>query len=97
MVVNFNANGAGSPSIVVPFTQPLNDNYREFGIVRILKGNDCTLEANIGGVDLDADTAVDWVNSPSSVALGDLDGDKIADIVVLRLSFIHISEPTRPY
>jgi hypothetical protein len=80
-VVSFNGK-SGPPSIIVPFTQPVDMGYTEvFGIVRIIKGTDCSLEANLGGVDLDGDTTVDWVNSSSAVAVGDLDGDGVAEIV----------------
>ena len=92
IVVNFNAilappdqtpRPAGPPSIVAPFTAPVAGSYTEnLGIVRILRGTDCTLEANLGGVDLDGDGIIDWVNSSSSVAVADLDNDKIADVVV---------------
>lgn len=81
-VVNFNGS-AGAPSIVAPFTAPVDGGYTEnLGIVRILRGTNCTLEANLGGVDLDGDTKIDWVRSSSPVAVGDLDGDGVAEIVV---------------
>ncbi len=81
IVVNFNG-ANGPPSIVVPFTAPNGTGYTEvLGVIRILKGTDCTLEANLGGVDIDGDNVVDWVNSPSPVAVADLDGDKVAEIV----------------
>src|SRR5262249_42352317 len=51
------------------------------GVIRVLRGDDCTLEANLGGVDLDGDNVVDWIVSPSSLAAGDLDGDGVAEIV----------------
>lgn len=81
IVVSFNGVN-GSPSIVAPFTAPVANSYTEvLGIIRILKGTDCSLEANLGGVDLDGDNVVDWVNSSSPVAVADLDGDKVAEIV----------------
>ena len=86
IVVNFTgAAASGSPSIVVPFTQPVDMGYTEnLGVVRVLKGSDCTLLANLGGVDVSIppDGTIDWVRSSSPVAVGDLDGDGIAEIVV---------------
>lgn len=105
MVVNFNQLGDGGvngpPSVVVPFDPPTNDpdagspfytggSYSETeGIVRVMKGTDCTLEANLGGplpdggVDLSGQTNnVGYTRSSSPVAVGDLDGDKVADVVV---------------
>ena len=71
------------PSIVVPFTATVAGSYTEtLGVVRILKGSDCSLQANLGGTDLDGDGTVDWANSPSAVAVGDLNGDGVAEIVV---------------
>src|SRR6202011_3480695 len=62
IVVNFNG-ANGPPSIVVPFTAPVAGGYTEtLGIVRILKGKDCTLEANLGGVGVDAEGVIEWVN-----------------------------------
>jgi len=94
IVVNFNQAGAdgvllGPPSIVVPFTAPVapasaggSYGYTEvLGIIRVLKGTDCSLQANIGGVDLNGDGVIDWVNSPSAVAVGDLNGDGVPEIV----------------
>src|SRR5208282_6042772 len=69
-------------SIVAPFTVDVPGSYTENrGILRILQGNDCSLKANLAGVDLDADGVVDWVNSPTAVAAGDLNGDGVAEIV----------------
>jgi hypothetical protein len=76
------------PSIVAPFTVPVAppDYTEDQGVLRILKGTDCTQEATIGGKDLDADGIVDWVRSASPVAVGDLDGDKLPDIVAFTAS-----------
>jgi hypothetical protein len=74
---------SAAPSIIAPFTAPVSGGYTEtLGVVRVLKGTDCSLEANLGGVDLDGDTKVDWVRSSSPVAVGDLDGDGVAEIVM---------------
>jgi hypothetical protein len=82
IVVNFDGAG-GIPSIIAPFTADVPGSYTEnMGIVRILSGKDCSLVANLGGVDITGDGVVDWVNSASSVAVGDLDGDGVAEIVV---------------
>jgi hypothetical protein len=83
IVVNFNNPGAyGPPSLVVPFTADVPQSYTEdLGIVRVLRGADCSLEANLAGVDLDKDGVTDWVVSSSTVAVGDLDGDGSAEIV----------------
>lgn len=88
MVVRFG--GSAPPSIVVPFAAwgpaPSNGDYasaytEHLGILRVLKGTDCSLEANIGGTDLDGDGKVDWVRSSSPVAVADLDGDHLPEIV----------------
>ena len=94
MVANFNAGATGSPSIVAPFgftwgTLPAPNtcgyedcNYR-YGVIRVLSGKDCSLEANIGGEDLDPtpNGKREWARSSSPVALADLDGDKQAEII----------------
>jgi len=83
LVVNFKAaQMGGPPSIVAAFTATVIDNYTEdLGVIRVLRGDDCTLEANIGGTDLDGDGIVDWIVSSSSPAAADLDGDGVAEIV----------------
>jgi hypothetical protein len=70
------------PSIVVPFSEPVALSYTENrGVIRVLRGTDCTEEAVIGGVDLDGDGVVDWARTPSSVGIADLDGDGLPEIV----------------
>ncbi len=83
IVVNFNNPGDyGPPSIVAAFSVDVPTNYTEdMGIIRVIRGTDCTLEANLAGVDLDNDGVIDWVVSPSTLAVGDLDGDGSAEIV----------------
>lgn len=83
VVVNFNKPAsAGPPSIAATFTATVVNNYtEELGVIRILRGDDCSLEQNIGGTDLDGDGSVDWMVSPASLAVADLDGDTRAEIV----------------
>ncbi len=83
VVVNFHKPAAsGPPSIAASFTATVPGNYTEdLGVIRVLSGEDCSLEANLGGVDLDSDGATDWTVSSASLAVADLDGDGIAEIV----------------
>jgi hypothetical protein len=79
MVVNFNAGGGGVPSIVAPFTATVPGSYTENqGVIRVLRGDDCTLEANLGAGQAGYSG---WLISSSPVAVGDLDGDGSAEIV----------------
>lgn len=79
VVVNLNAPGQGVPSIVAPFTATVVGGYTENqGVVRVLRGDTCQLEANLGG---GQGGYQGWLISSSSVAAGDLDGDGAADIV----------------
>jgi len=91
VVVNFDKKALGNtaiPSIVAPFTVNVPGGYTENrGVLRILKGSDCSLQANLAGVDLDGDGVVDWVNSPTAVAAGDLNGDGVAEIVTYMGDF----------
>lgn len=83
VVVNFNKPAsAGPPSIVAPFAViiPLSWSGSQ-GILRVLRGTDCSLEANLGGTDLDGNGVVDWIKSSTSAAAGDLDLDGVAEIV----------------
>lgn len=83
VVVNFHKPAsAGPPSIAASFTATVVNNYTEdLGVIRILRGDTCALEANLGGTDLDSNGSVDWMVSPASLAVADLDGDMVADIV----------------
>jgi len=83
IVTNFNKPAAsGPPSIVATFTETVVANYtEELGVIRVLRGTDCSLEANLGGTDLDGDGATDWIVSSATLASGDLDGDGVAEIV----------------
>ncbi len=74
-----------SPSIVVPFTAKSGGSNPDTteGVIRVLRGSDCALVANLGGVDTDGDGRVDWATSSASVALADLDGDGLVDIAFL--------------
>jgi hypothetical protein len=95
IVVNFDKQSEGNaaiPSIVVPMEVDVPGGYTENrGILRILRGNDCTLITNLAGTDLDGDGVVDWVNSPSPVATGDLNGDGVADIVAYMGDFTTVA------
>lgn len=83
IVVNFNVpKNAGPPSIAASFTATVPGGYTEnLGVIRVLRGSDCALEANLGGTDVDGDGAVDWTVSSASLAAADLDGDGSAEIV----------------
>jgi len=89
IVVNMNKSnnqpddpGPGPSSIAASFTFTVPQNYTEDqGVIRVLNGSDCSLEANLGGTDLDNDQVIDWTVSSSSLASGDLDGDSYAEIV----------------
>ncbi len=83
VVVNFNQPAdSGSPSIAASFTATVPTNYTEdLGVIRVLSGDDCSLQANLGGTDLDGDMIVDWTVSSASLAVADLDGDAVAEIV----------------
>ncbi|NUO51580.1 MAG: hypothetical protein HOV80_22215, partial [Polyangiaceae bacterium] len=73
---------SGSPSIAASFTATVVANYTEdLGVIRVLSGTDCSLEANLGGTDVDGDNIPDYTVSSASLAVGDLDGDAIAEIV----------------
>lgn len=79
MVVNFEPMSGGIPSIVVPFTYTIVSNYSEGeGIIRVLRGDTCELEANLGGGD---GGYAGFITSSAPVALGDLDGDGSAEVV----------------
>jgi hypothetical protein len=77
VVVNFNQPAdSGSPSIAASSRPPWWANYTEdLGVIRVLSGDDCTLQANLGGTDLDGDMVLDWTVSSASLAVADLDGD----------------------
>ena len=99
-VVNFDLKKLGNasiPSIVAPFEATVvnsdgSTGYTENrGILRILKGSDCSLQANLAGVDLDGDGVVDWVNSPSAVAAADLNGDGVAELVTYMGDFTMVA------
>lgn len=79
VVVNFNKPGQGVPSIVVPFTATVPQSYTENqGVIRVLRGDNCQLEANLGGGQAGY---AGFLISSASVAAADLDGDGVADIV----------------
>jgi CARDB len=72
----------GTPSIAASFTATVPGGYTEnLGVLRVLSGADCSLEANLTGADLDGDGVIDWSYSAASLAAGDLDGDGKAEIV----------------
>ncbi len=102
IVVNFNqlagtdGGTSGPPSIITPFTVPVPGNYTEnMGVIRVLRGTDCTVEANLGNAaaaasavdaggvpgNLSGAGVPDPMRSSTAVAVGDLDGDGVAEIV----------------
>lgn len=79
VVVNFNVGGTGVPSIVAPFTATVPSNYTEdLGVIRVLRGDNCELEANLGG---GSAGHPGFLVSSASVAVADLDGDGSAEVV----------------
>jgi CARDB len=76
---------ATGPSVIAAsFTATVASDYtEELGVIRVLRGDDCTLQANLGGIDLDTppDGNPDFTVSSASLAAADLDGDSIAEIV----------------
>ncbi len=83
IVVSFDA-GAGlePPSILAAFTATVVNNYTEdLGVVRVLRGDDCSLVVNLGGTDIDQDGVVDYLVSSASLAAADLDGDLVPEVV----------------
>jgi hypothetical protein len=83
MVVNVHKPmDSGPPSILASFTATVPGGYTEdLGVIRVLSGQDCSVEAVLGGTDLDNDGQPEWTVSCSSLATGDLDGDGVAEIV----------------
>ncbi|MBI2392891.1 MAG: VCBS repeat-containing protein [Deltaproteobacteria bacterium] len=67
----------GTPSIVVPFYNGFDGSSEQDGILRVLSGKDCSQTANLAKVG--PENAI--VSASSSVAIGDLDGDAIPEIV----------------
>jgi hypothetical protein len=79
VVVNFNAGGTGVPSVVAPFTATVVSSYTEnLGVVRVLRGDTCELEANLGYGHAGYSGPM---MSSSSLSVGDLDGDGSAEVV----------------
>ena len=65
------------PSIVVPFYNGFDGSSEQDGVLRVLSGKDCSQLTNLGEVGGSPTT----VSASSPVAIGDLDGDKIPEIV----------------
>lgn len=82
LVVNFGDPATGSiPSILALFTATVAAGYTEnMGVLRVLRGDDCSLEANLGGGE---GGYAGFLLSSAPAATGDLDGDGVADIVAL--------------
>ena len=78
VVVDFDFDGDPktlSPSIAFP-TFPTEGTYHGPGVLRIVRGADCVQQDSL-------DDPADAVMAPSSVAVGDLDGDGRAEIVAM--------------
>ncbi len=67
----------GTPSIVVPFYDGFDGNSEQDGILRVLSGKDCSQVVQLGKIG--PENAM--VSASSSVAIGDLDGDGVPEIV----------------
>ncbi len=67
----------GLPSVVVPFYDGTDGSSEQDGILRVLNGGDCTETAMLGRLEGEEIR----VSASSAVAIGDLDGDKIPEIV----------------
>jgi hypothetical protein len=80
IVATFSGLVDGPSSIAAVFTAIVPSNYTEdLGVIRVISGDDCTLEANLGG----GEVTTDFLISSSSLAAADLDGDNAPEIVAL--------------
>ena len=80
IVATFDGLLEGPASIAAVFTAIVPSNYTEdLGVIRVISGDDCVLQANLGG----GAVTSDFIISSSTLAAADLDGDGLPDLVAL--------------
>ncbi len=78
VVATFDGIIEGPSSIAATFTATVVSNYTEdLGVIRVISGQDCTLQQNLGG----GVVTSDYLVSSATLATADLDGDGAPEIV----------------
>jgi len=80
IVAAFDGHTEGPASIAATFTATVPGSFTEnHGVIRVISGADCSLQANLGGGEVTNDEIV----SSATLAAADLDGDLAPEIVAL--------------